>query len=141
MLIVEENIQLWYREYKKQFEKSKKWITSRGGQIRFNTPSNYTDFKTDFLTQVTHNPTKSGKQIAQKIAKEEAFSVTTKQAEKAAEFHARKEGVKLTQPLVNKFRLNLFEQTEEYRRTDPEMRGKTTYGQNKLIAQHFFGSE
>ena len=137
MLIVEENLHIWYREYKKQFEKSKKWISSRGGQIRFNTPSNYTDFKTDFLSQVSDNPTKSGKQIAQKMAKAEAFSVTTKQAEKAAEAFAKKRGIQVTQPLVNQFRLNLFEQTEEYRKT---LSG-STYAQNKMIAQHFFGSE
>lgn len=137
MLVNETNLQIWYRAYKKQFEKTTKYVKSRKGQTRLSTPSNYSDFKLDFKSQLKDSKL-SGKQLAQKMAKQEVFYVSKKQAQTAAREYARQMGQRFDYGLMTKMRLSLFEQTQEYRKT---LTGMSSYQQNKLIAQHFFGSQ
>lgn len=137
MLITEENIQLWYREYSKQFAKTEKYVASRGGQTRAGKPSSYYWFKTDFL-EAAKTTTLSGKQLAQKMAKAEVYTVSSKQARLAAETLSKKTGKRLTPNMLASFKLNLFKQTEEYRASLDSTLSATE--KNKLIAQNFFGS-
>ena len=137
MLINEQNLKLWYREYKKQFEKTTKYVKSRGGQVRTGSASDYEWFKTDFMSEALGSKL-SGKQIAQKMAKAEVYTVSSKQARLAAETLSNKTGKKLTPNMLASFKLNLFKQTEEYRASLDDT--KSSYEKNKDIAQFFFGS-
>lgn len=138
MLITEENIKIWYREYVKQFEKTTKYVKARKGQVRGTAPSSYHWFKTDFMSEVKDPSVKSGAQLARKMAKAEVYTVSSKQARLAAETLSKKTGKRLTPNMLASFKLNLFKQTEEYRASLDSTLSATE--KNKLIAQNFFGS-
>lgn len=144
MLIIEQNLDIWYREYRKQFDKSTKYAKSRHGATRGLSPLSRTEFKYDFISTVNDNPKLSGKQIAQKMAKEEVFPQTYKQAIKHAEAHVQEFGGNVTIALINKYRIQsedrIFDimaarrqqlKAEGYRATDIAM----------IISQEFYGSD
>lgn len=144
MLLIKENIDIWYREYARQFEKSVKYIKSRKGSTRGLKPLSRRDFQYDFISQTYDNPNLSGAQIARKMAKQEVFPQSWKQAEKHAEAHVAKFGGKVDIGLITKYRIQsedrIFELQEE-RRVELKQKGFSSNEIALLISQEFYGSE
>lgn len=144
MLITDKNIDIWYNEYKQQFERSTKYVKSRKGATRGLTMSSKSEFKMDLLSEHYDNPKLSGTQIAKKIAKSEVFAVSHKQALKSAEAHVSEFGGKVTMDLISKYRTqsisDIFDLTEA-KRIELKRQGKTSSEIALLIGQEFFGSE
>lgn len=144
MLITDKNIDIWYNEYKKQFERSTKYVKSRKGTTRGLKMSSRLEFKMDLLSEHTDNPKLSGSQIAKKIAKSEVFAVSYKQATRSAEAHVSEFGGKLTTDLISKYRTQAIRDIfdlADIRRTELRKQGKTTSEIAFAIGQEFFGSE
>ena len=144
MLINKENLDIWYNEYKEQFERSNKYIKGRKGTTKGLSMSNRIDFESDFISEAFDNPNISGKQLAKKMAKQEVFATSYKQAFKAAEAHIREFGGMLTPDLITKYRLqtttDIFPLIES-RRAQLRASGETKRQIAILIGQEFYGSE
>lgn len=144
MLITNENIDIWYNEYKQQFERSTKYVKSRKGITRGLAMSSKAEFRMDLMSEHYDNPRLSGTQIAKKIAKSEVFAVSYKQAMKSAEAHVGEFGGKITTDLISKYRTqaisDIFDLTEA-KRIELKKQGKTSSEIAFLIGQEFFGSE
>lgn len=149
MLLKEENFKIWYNEYQKQYERSTKYVKSRGGKnIRSGDMASYKDFKIDFLSEIEDNPKLSGKQIAKKMAKDELYKVSWKQAEKQAKIHVEQFGGKLSLNLIQKYRIEAFKAGEQSiwtlikkRRQELKAEGYSSYRSDIIIGQEFFGSD
>lgn len=146
MLITDVNIDIWYREYLKQYEKTKKYVTSRGGKVRDIKPSSKHDFKIDFLSSVSENKKLSGTKIAQKLAKEELYETSWSQAEKFAKAHAETFGEEINLNLIQRYRMNAVRGQNIWnvikeRRSELGAEGLSSYQSNLIISQEFFGSE
>lgn len=144
MLITETNIDIWYREYLKQYNKSTKYIKSRKGALRGLTPSSRNEFKVDFISETYDNPKLSGKQIAQRMAKSEVYPQTWKQATVHAEAHARETGEQVTLDLINRYRTqseSTITDMVRARRAELKLQGYSSSDINLMIGQEFYGSE
>lgn len=152
MLITEQNIDIWYREYKAQRQRSEKYVKSRKGVTRGLPVSTRAEFKLDFLTTVSDNPKLSGKQIAQKMAKDETFPLTNKQVMNIAKAISTYHGIPVTPQLVAQIRVGatgadpfwadvtarqyeLHAQGYKWKSSDPNEETVET-----LVSQEFFGS-
>lgn len=144
MLITKENIDIWYNEYKEQYKRSEKYIKGRKGTSRGLVMSNRKDFESDFISVHFDNPKLSGKQLAKKMAKEEVFATSYKQAFKAAEAHVDKLGGKLTPNLITEYRLrttgDIYPLITD-RRAELFTLGKSAEEVALIISQEFFGSK
>lgn len=144
MLITNENIDIWYKEYKAQFERSTKYVKSRKGATRGLTMSSKSEFRMDLLSEHYDNPKLSGTQIAKKIAKSEVFAVSHKQATKSAEAHVNEFGGRVTMDLINKYRTqsisDIFD-VAEARRSELRRQGLSSSEIAFAIGQEFFGSD
>lgn len=146
MLMTKSNLDIWYNDYKKQFNASVKNAKSRGGSTRGIKPLSRAEFGIDFTSEAFDNPKLSGKQLAQKMAKHDVYKVSGKQARAFAEAHIKKYGGELTPQLIMQYRLetvsgnNIF---EEIKLTSKILKdsGLSSYNVNILIGQQFFGSE
>jgi hypothetical protein len=146
MLITDKNIDIWYREYLKQYEKTKKYVTSRGGKVRDIKPSSRQDFKVDFLSSISDENKLSGTKIAQNLAKQELYETSWKQAEKYAKAHVEKFGGEVNLNLIQRYRMNAVRGQNIWnvikeRRRELKFDGLSTYSANMIIGQEFFGSE
>ena len=146
MLITDGNIDIWYREYLKQYEKTKKYVTSRGGTVRDIKPSSRNDFKIDFISSVSENKKESGTRIAQKLAKQELYETSWTQAERFAKAHVEKFGGEVNANLIQRYRMNAVHDQNIWnviteRRKELRINGLSTYAANLIIGQEFFGSE
>ena len=96
----ERNIDVYYREYNKQFDKTTKYVKSRGGKVQKEYQEDRltkSEFKTEFISAVDSNPNVSAKRLVQNMAKEHVYDFSKEQARKAAEREAVLIGTKLTQ--------------------------------------------
>ena len=144
MIISEKNLDIWYREYLNQRERTAKYIKSRGGQIRSTKPLSRSDFEVDFKSEVEDNPKKTAKNIAKKMAKDDLFILTHRQSEKLSEAHVKEFGGKSNISFIMKYRLGLITDSWdviESRRQELFSEGYNTYRANITIGQEFFGSE
>lgn len=143
MLMTKENLDIWYREYKKQFERSTKYSKSRGGTTRGLTPLTRAEFQMDFISETFDNPKLSGKQVAQRMAKQEVFPQSYAQATRHAEAHVREFGGKLTPDLISKYRIQsenkVFEAISN-RRYELQTKGLSASEIKLTIGQEFYGS-
>ena len=146
MLITDTNIDIWYREYLKQYEKTKKYVTSRGGKVRDIMPSSKHDFKIDFISTASDNKKLSGTRIAQNLAKQELYETSWRQAEVFAKAHAKEFGGTANLNLIQRYRMhavqgqNIWNVVSE-RRKELRDSGVSTYAANMIVGQEFFGSE
>ena len=146
MLITEKNIDIWYNEYLKQYNRTKKYVTSRGGKVRDIKPSSRSDFKIDFISSVSENKKLSGTRIAQNLAKQELYETSWEQATKFAQAHVEKFGGEVNLNLIQRYRIdavrgqNIWNVISE-RRRELKTNGLSTYSANLIIGQEFFGSE
>ena len=145
MLITDGNIDIWYREYLKQYEKTKKYVTSRGGKVRDIKPSSKSDFKIDFISSVSENKKVSGTRIAQNLAKQELYETSWNQAERFAKAHVEKFGGEVNINLIQRYRMNAVSGQNIWsviseRRTELRANGLSSYSANLIIGQEFFGS-
>jgi len=145
MLITEQNIDIWYREYKAQRARSEKYVQSRKGVTRELPVSSRAEFKLDFLTAVSDNPKLSGKQIAQKMAKEETYTLSNKQVTKIAEAMSTYHGIPVTPQLVAQIRVGAtgadpFWATITARQYELKGNGMSWDEVKVIVSQEFFGS-
>lgn len=144
MLITEQNLTIWYNEYKKQYKKSEKFVKSRSGRTRELPMLSKTEFDMDFRAEVYDNPKASGKEIAQKMAKQDVYGQTAKQARKQAEAYVEMFGGHVTGDLINRFRaqsMTEFFDIIEARREELKNSGLASSTVKIMIGQEFFGSE
>lgn len=146
MLITDVNIDIWYRQYLKQYEKTKKYVTSRGGKVRDIKPSSRSDFKIDFISSVNEHQKLSATRIAQNLAKQELYETSWEQATKFAKAHVKKFGGTVNFNLIQRYRMgavrgqNIWNSIAE-RRKELRTDGLSSYSANLIIGQEFFGSE
>ena len=148
MLITESNIDIWYRAYVAQRQRSEKYVKSRKGETRGLPVSTKAEFKLDFLSSIKDNPKLSGKQLAEKMAKEETYKLSQKQVTKIAEGISTYHGRPITPGLVAQVRVgatgadpfwsNVTARQLELREAGIPWEGDT--GIQAIIGQEFFGS-
>lgn len=143
MLITKENLDIWYREYQKQFKTTHKYITSRGGKVRTSTPLSRRDFEMDFLSESYDYPKLSGKQLAQRMAKQDLYVASSKEALRAAEAHIREFGGSQSFNLIMRYRIgaeeDIWEAIKIFRQSKQD-EGFSSTQINILISQQYFGS-
>lgn len=144
MLITKENIDIWYSAYEKQRAKSEKYAKSRGGTTRRLPKLTKAEFKMDLISEAAENPKLSGKQIAERMAKQETFVQTMRQARVHAEAHARVFGGEFTPELVMKYRIGAKDDVFKYqdaRRAELKALGESATDIKLAISQEFYGSD
>lgn len=145
MLLKKENLDIWYREYQEQYKRTTKYIRSRKGKIRdINGPMTRKEFEVDFRSVLEDNPKKSGKQIAQMMAKQELYTISWKQAKNIAEAHVYAFGGNVDINLIQQYRLetrrDVFENIQLLRR-QMKLDGFDDTSIASVVSQEFFGSE
>lgn len=104
MILSNDNIKIWYAEYLKQYERTKKYVKSHGGKVRDITPSSLRDFKIDFIT-ASYESKRGAFEIAKKMAKEELYLNSWKRSLALAKAHVRKYGGVLNLNLIQSYRM------------------------------------
>lgn len=144
MLLIKENFDIWYNEYKEQYKRTTKYVKSRKGKLRDTTPLTRKEFEIDFRSMVTDNPKKSGTQIAKMMAKQELYTTSWSQAERLAKAHAAEFGGDVNLALIQQYRM---ESRQEIFGTIKQLRhrmsaeGFDSGAIRLIVAQEFFGSE
>lgn len=97
MIFSDTNLRLAYNEYRTQYGKSKKYAISQGVAVRPNTetvqyPIPYSEFKVEYITKATEMPKTSWRRVAQAMAKDDVYPITSRRAMALAEAHERRYG-------------------------------------------------
>lgn len=148
MIFSETNLKKWYDEYRQQLVRSAKYIESSRikGKIRDNfKPLTEAQFKYDIISVSSDMPSvKSGKVLAQIMAKQEVYPLSYAQALRHARAHAKLTGEKPTIDLINRYR----SKSEDYvfksirtRREELFHEGKTSREVWMEIGQQYYGSD
>ena len=103
-LITEEKYHEYYQTYISQYYRSQTFIESRGGRSRDMEYLTYTEFKTDFDSELTDYENMSPKAISLMMAKHDAYSLTWKRAKALSEAHIKRYGGELTPKLIIDYR-------------------------------------
>lgn len=145
MLMTEENIDIFYREYKKQLNKTIKYAKSRGGIItpRGENVMNRTEFKTYFIGFAADSGEKSGMKIARDIAKDQVYELSHKQAVRAAERAATLFGDTYNINEIMRYRIGARKEIFDYqheRIRDLMKSGLTIKEAKKAVSQEIWGS-
>lgn len=143
MLITQTNLDIWYNEYKKQYEKSTKYVRSRSGKTRGLKPLSRAAFASDFISEASDNPKLSGTKVAQKMAKAEVFPVSSKQASVFAQAHAKQFGGKVDINLEMSYRIGLRREQDLWtaikeRNRELDYAGLSGKARRDTIYQEFF---
>lgn len=150
-------MRLYYEEYLDQYRRSKKFALSRGAAIRKNTdniqyPLSFNKFKVDYITAVSENPKKSWRRVAQSMAKNDVYPVTSLQASRYEEAHFKRYGETNINILLQ-YRLGFIPQVKAggkttdiftdimERREELRLSGSTKGEMRDIIAQEFFGRD
>lgn len=145
MLLIKENLDIWYRAYKAQYDRTTKYIKSRKGKMRdTDGPMTRKEFEIDFRSMVFDHPKKSGKQLAEMMAKQELYTRSYAQAKKYAEAHVAAFGDEVNINLIQQYRMQSREDVfTTIKRVRRRMRddGFDSGAITILIGQEFFGSE
>lgn len=147
ILLNESNIDHYYREYLRQYKKTKDYITQRGGKMRDLGPLNREHFKIDFISELFDKPKTAAIRIARGMAKDEIFIMSYARAEKMARAHADAYGVELTIELIMRYRMEAHKGRPTIwdiinkRREQLKEEGLSTYKSNEKVGQEYFGSE
>ena len=147
MLLTQSNLDYAYSEYQKQFEKTKKYISSRGGSHRLITMMNRSDFEVDFRSVVYEDPQKAQKKgwkaISRDLAKQDLYEVSWKQAERFARAHVDEFGGTFNVTLAQKYRMKTEDKIfDVIKKRRSELSGEGYSGGyiRSKISQEFFGS-
>jgi hypothetical protein len=145
LLINEQNLNVWYRAYNKQFDTTTKYIKSRKGQPQVTQKVKFEVFKEYFLTLHAENPSQSGMSIAKDLAKDQLYAISYKQARSLARAHVKQFGGESSINLEQMYRVNssnlgdknILKLVASERAT---LAGSETQ-KNIYIGQKYFGSE
>lgn len=143
MLLTEKNFDIWYKEYQTQYDRTKKYVKARGGQIRDINPMTRRDFKTNFIGAHADNPQLTAKKLAQKMAKEELYEISWKQAEAAATHLGEELGIpRANASMISKIRMSPTTFWDLVKETRVELKGLGYRGKALAfeIGHRFFGS-
>lgn len=144
MLLTKTNLDIWYKEYRAQYDRTKKYIKSRKGTYRDVEPMTRKEFAVDFESMVNDNPKVSGKKIAQTMAKQELYTTSYGQAKKYAEAHVAAFGGEVNINLIQQYRIevrtDIFTVIKQVRRQMKD-EGFDNGAIATVISQEFFGSE
>lgn len=141
-LLTKTNIDIWFREYSKQFDTTKKYVKSRGGKVRDIEPLSRAEFEIDFRSELEDNPGKSGSQIAKKMAKDDLYLHSYKTAKSLAKAEAAREGKPLRGQDIENIRLGKTNVWSEIATTNQELKNAGFSGKERsiIIGQQFYGS-
>lgn len=144
MLLIKENFDIWYDEYREQYKRTTKYVKSRKGKLRDTTPLTRKEFEIDFRSMVTDNPKKSGTQIAKMMAKQELYTTSWSQAERIAKAHTAEFGGDVNLALIQQYRMESRQEifdTIRQLRSRMSAEGFDSGAITLIVAQEFFGSE
>ena len=144
MILSNENINIWYKDYVKKYNNIKKFIKSRGG-ISLNIPMlSKQAFEIDFRSIAYDYPNTNGKKLAEKLAQNQLYTKTSAQAKKAAEAEMRQVGTPVSLQIISEYMLGTRTVTwDNIKQTRKIMKaqGFTNEAAALFIAQEFFGSQ
>ena len=107
MILSNENINIWYKDYVKKYNNIKKFIKSRGG-ISLNIPMlSKQAFEIDFRSIAYDYPNTNGKKLAETLAQNQLYTKSSKQARKAAEAEMSKLGTPVALQIITEYRLGI----------------------------------
>ena len=154
MLITEQNLDIWYKAYRKQFDATSKRLKSRGlkirqisnnGKLQDVKPLTRAQFAGDFKSELADitasGKYKSGERIAQSMAKTEVYAQSYEQAKKAAQNAVDTRGKTMSTSLIEYFRSGSWWEVVQQKRAELAELGYNTYEQNLQISEEFYGSE
>lgn len=142
-LLTDSNIDFWFKQYRSQYDRSKKYAERQGGEVRDIPPLSRKEFEIDFRSEVEDNPELSGTKIAQKMAKDDVYTHSFKQARAAAKAKAEKEGRAISGEDIWNIRLNSTGFWDDVRSFANKLKIKGLSGkeQRLKVGQQFFGSK
>lgn len=148
MLLTKSNLDYAYSEYKKQYDKTKAYITKQGGQILQIGMMSRSEFEIDFRSVVAEDPVKAQKKgwkaISQGFAKQDLYPVSWKQAERFARAHAKQFGEPYSINLALKYRMrreNRILDAIQIRRAELKSDKYEPGAIRTKVSQEFFDSE
>lgn len=142
-LLTKTNIDIWFREYSKQFDTTKKYVKSRGGKVRDIEPLSRAEFEIDLRSELEDRPGKSGSQIAKQMAKDDLYLHSYKQAKALAKAEAEREGKPLRGRDIEKIRFENTNLWSDIETTNQELKNAGFIGKERKqkIGQQFYGSQ
>lgn len=141
-LLTDSNIDFWFKQYRSQYDRSKNYAERQGGEVRDIPPLSRKEFEIDFRSEVEDNPGLSGTKIAQKMAKDDVYPHSFKQARAAAKAIAEKEGRDITAEDIRNIRTNATDFWGNLSSFNNELKnaGLNSKERKLKISQEFFGS-
>ena len=142
-LLTKTNIDIWFREYSKQFATTKKYVKSRGGKFRDIEPLSRAEFEIDLRSELEDRPGKSGSQIAKQMAKDDLYLHSYKQAKALAKAEAEREGKPLRGQDIDNIRLEKTNLWSDIETTNQELKNAGFSGKERKlkIGEQFYGSQ
>lgn len=107
MILSNENINIWYKDYVKKYNNIEKFIKSRGGTSSNIPMLSKQAFKTDFISMSYDYPNINGKKLAETLAQNQLYTKSSKQARKAAEAEMSKLGTPVSLQIITEYRLGI----------------------------------
>ena len=141
-LLTDSNIDFWFKQYRAKYARSKKYAERQGGEVRDVPPLSRKEFEIDFRSEIEDNPNLSGSKIAQKMAKDDVYTHSFKQARAAAKAIAEKEGREITSKDIINIRTNATGFWNDLGSYNNELKksGLNSKQRRLKISQEFFGS-
>lgn len=144
MILSNENINIWYKDYVKKYNNVKKFIKSRGG-ISLNIPIlSRQAFEIDFRSITYDYPNINGKKLAEKLAQNQLYIRTLEQSKKAAEAEMRQVGTPVSLQIITEYMLGIrtvaWDNIKQTRKI-MKAQGFTNEAAELFISQEFFDSQ
>lgn len=145
MILSDDNLNIWYKDYLKKFENVTKYIKRQGGTPMSTKPMSRQEFGIDFISMTYDNPSMSGKNIAQTMAQQELYSKSYTQAKKLAEAEISMSNVtpKDKMKIINEYRMdirqNIWNGIRQIR-SNMKAQGFSNEAITLFISQEVFGS-
>lgn len=140
MLLTDENIDIWYREYQRKYRNITKYVKRKHGEL----PENHEmasrrEFDSDFRRMVEDHPNLSGSQIAKKMAQQELYIVQYSELRHVQRF-SHEEKMKI---MVGADKQSLGDLHQEITRDYHRMIGDgiSPYAAKLIISNTYYGSE
>lgn len=157
MIFSDVNVRMAYNEYIKKYNSSRKFAISRGVYVRKSTenvqyPLSYDKFRIDYITAKLEAPKSSWRKVAQTMAKNDVYPVTSRQAINYARAHEvvfGEAGVNVVQQYrfgftptrtINGKEVDIFSEIET-RRAQLFKEKKSKSDVWKTIAKDYFGRD
>lgn len=142
-LLTDLNIDFWFERYRSQYDRSKKYVERKGGKVRDIPPLSRKEFEIDFRSEVEDNPELSGTKIAQKMAKDDVYLHSFKQAKALAKAEAEREGKPLRGQDIENIRFGITNLWSDIETTNQELKNAGFNGKERKlkIGEQFYGSK